>query len=227
MTTTINASNSGGGGLVQTADASGVLALQTAGTTAVTIDASQNVGIGTSSPGVKLDVTGSIRASVNVTSAADFIGGGASGYAALYANGSGGLVICRGSSSTNQIELYTNGSERARIDSSGNLLFNSGYGSVATAYGCRAWVYYNGSQAILGSANVTSLTINGTGDVVVNLTTNMPDANYAVTAATNEESATPRIINATQNAINNFRLVTWNLSSAKVNNSYNYAAIFR
>jgi hypothetical protein len=43
MTTTINASNSGSGGLVQTADASGVLALQTAGTTAVTIDTSQNV----------------------------------------------------------------------------------------------------------------------------------------------------------------------------------------
>ena len=43
MTTTINASNSGSGGLVQTADASGILALQTAGTTAVTIDASQNV----------------------------------------------------------------------------------------------------------------------------------------------------------------------------------------
>jgi len=43
MTTTINASNSGSGGLVQTADASGVLALQTAGTTAVTISASQVV----------------------------------------------------------------------------------------------------------------------------------------------------------------------------------------
>ena len=42
MTTTINASNSGSGGLIQTADASGILALQTAGTTAVTIDASQN-----------------------------------------------------------------------------------------------------------------------------------------------------------------------------------------
>jgi hypothetical protein len=42
MTTTINASNSGSGGLIQTADASGILALQTAGTTAVTINASQN-----------------------------------------------------------------------------------------------------------------------------------------------------------------------------------------
>ena len=45
MTTTINASNSGSGGLVQTADASGVLALQTAGVTAVTVDASQNAAL--------------------------------------------------------------------------------------------------------------------------------------------------------------------------------------
>ena len=48
MTTTINASTSSG--LVNTADTSGILQLQTAGTAAVTIDASQNVGIGTSSP---------------------------------------------------------------------------------------------------------------------------------------------------------------------------------
>jgi len=41
MTSTINASTTAG--LVQTADTSGVLALQTAGTTAVSIDASQNV----------------------------------------------------------------------------------------------------------------------------------------------------------------------------------------
>ena len=47
MTTTINASTTAG--LVNTADTSGVLALQTAGTTAVTVDASQNVGIGTGS----------------------------------------------------------------------------------------------------------------------------------------------------------------------------------
>ena len=42
MTTTINASNSGSGGLLQTADASGILALQTAGTTALTLSATQN-----------------------------------------------------------------------------------------------------------------------------------------------------------------------------------------
>lgn len=46
MTTTINASTSAG--LVQTADTSGVLALQTAGTTALTINSTQAIGVGSS-----------------------------------------------------------------------------------------------------------------------------------------------------------------------------------
>jgi len=43
MTTTLNASTAGAGGFIATGDNSGSLALQTAGTTAVTIDTSQNV----------------------------------------------------------------------------------------------------------------------------------------------------------------------------------------
>ena len=46
MTTTLNASTAGAGGFIATSDNSGVLALQTAGTTAITVDTSQNVGIG-------------------------------------------------------------------------------------------------------------------------------------------------------------------------------------
>jgi hypothetical protein len=46
MAVTLNASNSGTGGLSVTSDATGNLAFQTAGTTAVTVDTSQNVGIG-------------------------------------------------------------------------------------------------------------------------------------------------------------------------------------
>ena len=50
-------------------------------------------------------------------------------------------------------------------DASANIQFNSGYGSVATAYGCRAWVNFNGTGtvAIRGSGNVTSITDNGRG----------------------------------------------------------------
>jgi hypothetical protein len=76
------------------------------------------------------------------------------------------------------------GAEAMRIDSSANLQFNSGYGSVATAYGCRAWVNFNGTGtvAIRASGNVSSITDNGTGDYTVNFTTALPDANYAVNA---------------------------------------------
>jgi hypothetical protein len=67
------------------------------------------------------------------------------------------------------------------IDNNSNLLFNSGYGSAATAYGCRAWVNFNGTGtvAIREDGNVSSITDNGTGKYTVNFTTAMPDANYA------------------------------------------------
>jgi hypothetical protein len=70
----------------------------------------------------------------------------------------------------------------ASLSSSGNFSFNSGYGSVATAYACRAWVNFNGTGtvAIRASGNVSSITDNGTGDYTVNFTTAMPDANYSL-----------------------------------------------
>lgn len=47
MASIINASSSGSGGIVQTADASGVLQLQTNGTVALNVDTSANISIGT------------------------------------------------------------------------------------------------------------------------------------------------------------------------------------
>jgi len=78
--------------------------------------------------------------------------------------------------------------ERMRLTSAGDLLFNSGYGSVATAYGCRAWVNFNGTGtvAIREDGNVSSITDNGTGDYDVNFTTAMPDANYSAVATSNQ-----------------------------------------
>jgi len=56
MASIINANTSGG--LISTGDTSGQLQLQTAGTTALTVDSSQNVGVGTTSPSANLHVKG-------------------------------------------------------------------------------------------------------------------------------------------------------------------------
>jgi len=82
------------------------------------------------------------------------------------------------------ITLQNNGTNAVTVDS-GNLQFNSGYGSVATAYGCRAWVSFNGTgtPAIRASGNVSSITDNGTGDYTINFTNAMPDINYCAALA--------------------------------------------
>lgn len=80
------------------------------------------------------------------------------------------------------LTFETSSVERFKVDDSGNISFNSGYGSSAVAYGCRAWVNFNGqgTVAIRDSGNVSSITDNATGDYTVNFTTAMPDANYSV-----------------------------------------------
>ena len=72
-------------------------------------------------------------------------------------------------------------SEKMRVTSAGDLKFNSGYGSTATAYGCRARVNFNGTStvAIRASGNVSSITDNAVGDYTINFTTAMPDVNYS------------------------------------------------
>jgi len=98
----------------------------------------------------------------------------------INADTSDGLKLT--SDTSGQIDFQSAGSTKATIDTSGNLKFDSGFGSVGTAYGCRAWVNFNGTGtvAIRDSGNVTSITDNGTGNYTVNFTTAMPDANYSV-----------------------------------------------
>jgi hypothetical protein len=94
-----------------------------------------------------------------------------------------------------RIGFAEGGVQVGEFDASGNFRFNSGYGSAAVAYGCRAWVNFNGTGtvAIRASGNVSSITDNGTGDYTVNFTTAMPDTNY-IGIGTQRTAATGSIL---------------------------------
>ena len=82
-----------------------------------------------------------------------------------------------------RIGFAEGGVQVGEFDASGNFLMNSGYGSAAVAYGCRAWVNFDGTTSpgtIQASGNVSSVTRENTGRYIVNLTTAMPDASYSV-----------------------------------------------
>jgi hypothetical protein len=98
-------------------------------------------------------------------------------------NGTSNVSI---SSSNGAIAASTNGTSALNITTGQLLQFNSGFGSVATAYGCRVWVNFNGTGtvAIRASGNVSSITDNGVGDYTVNFTTALTDANYSANVGT-------------------------------------------
>ena len=105
------------------------------------------------------------------------------------------IGIQRTAANTADIFFYTNGgasssTERLRIGSGGNLKFNSGFGSVTTVYGCRAWIQLNqgGSQSITGSGGVSSITDEGTGMTKIVFTTAMPDDNFAMVGGAQQSS---------------------------------------
>jgi hypothetical protein len=88
MASIINADTSGG--LKTTADTSGVLQLQTASTTALTVNASQQVGIGTTSPSTNLYVTGAGSGTFGAYNDPLIVKG--SSYSLLYVNGTNGVA---------------------------------------------------------------------------------------------------------------------------------------
>ena len=65
----------------------------------------------------------------------------------------------------------------------GNLSFNSGYGSTEVAYGCRAWglaTWSGGTPTLAASGGLSSITDLGTGNMRWNLSITLPDTNYSV-----------------------------------------------
>jgi len=116
-----------------------------------------------------------------------------------------------------------------------NFQFNSGYGSNATAYGCRAWVNFEGTSpySIRSSGNVSSISFVTTGTYTVNLSTALTDTNYTVvcnsdnitTGSTSGTYCVPH--NGTSPTTSTFRIRTLSSTPASINRDYVGVAVFR
>jgi len=109
------------GGIATEGDSSNELKIQTDGTDAISIDGSQVVTF--AAPIVFPAGTASTPA---ITTTGDTNTG-------IFFPGADRIGFAEG------------GAQCGEFDASGNFQFNSGFGSVATAYGCRAWVNFNGT----------------------------------------------------------------------------------
>lgn len=226
MPSTISAGTTAGTAIAIAGDTTGNLAFQTNGTTtAMTIDTSQRVGIGTTTPSSNLVVNGTTATQFDLLT-------NGTRYFTAYTDAT--QVILGGIQNT-IFSFRQNDVERMQLDTSGNLRFNSGYGSVATAYGTRAWVNFVGSSgAINSSGGVSSVTRNGTGDYSVNFSFTFPDANYAGTGMGRRNSSAQRAVlmvmnnTATYNQFTTYaRFYTMLNDSATVEDPifFNYTAV--
>jgi hypothetical protein len=127
-----------------------------------------------------LTLTPTTNVNINIANSSASFGAGNVSFPSIAASGDLNTGIFFSAADT--IDFAEGGTATGQFDSSGNFKFNSGYGSVATAYGCRAWVNFNGTGtvAIRASGNVSSITDLATGTYTVNLTTAIVDANYAI-----------------------------------------------
>jgi hypothetical protein len=134
------------------------LSLQTAGTTRISVlNSNGNVGIGSTSPGVKLDVTGAIRSSTGLTVSSGRVDIGSTGSNYAAASGDWNFNLLINSQDTSSIGFHDSGHSVGMIKYLGNLFTiggDAGWGA--------ATVYMPGSVGIGTASPSQLLHVNGT-----------------------------------------------------------------
>ena len=169
----------------------------------VAIDASGNVGIRTTSPSHLLHVLATAAGETTVKFESNQAG---AMFVALDVDTDRDCLLQFQEAGTTRWDIFMNGSSgtnpllirddggvtQGSFDQSGNFKFNSGYGSAATAYACRAWAKFQGSGTVGLSqgGNVSTVGDNGTGDYTVNFSTAMPDVDYCAVTSGHENIGT-------------------------------------
>jgi hypothetical protein len=215
-------------------------------------NASGNVGIGTSSPATKLDVSGpasvtsftgttklgfTTRGSTGATdySGIDFIGNNqVNPVARIAVLSEGGGSSLRFGTSNNYASGITNTAMAIAADGSQSSVIPGG-STLYPEFKCRAWVNFDGTgtPTIRASGNVSSITDNATGNYTVNFTTAMPDANYGFSvtsgwngaAASDETTAGP--INSGGLTTSSFRFFVTTGGGGAVDVTFVSVQIFR
>jgi hypothetical protein len=173
MASIISAGTTSGTALNMAGDTSGQLQLATNGsTTAVTIDTSQNVGIGTASSVQKLTVWGAGTLPSEIPNTQLLVGrtdGFANAGIALVTNAANASSLTFGSTASptlgrieydntnNYMRFYTNSSERMRIDSSGNLLVGATTRTGISGLFGKLYVETSTSDAVQGLYNTGAI----------------------------------------------------------------------
>jgi hypothetical protein len=169
--------------------------VSTANATAITIDSSENVGIGQTSPSALLhtdkasSITNGLIPSLRVDShttgtAANGVGTSIEFYGSMTGQagvelGKVGFENSNVSGAHGDFVVYTRPNaavvERLKITSDGRGL---------SQFTAKAWVNLNqqGTQAIRDSHNVSSITDSGTGETTTNFANNLANANYSASA---------------------------------------------
>jgi len=137
--------------------------------TAITIDSSEKVGIGTSSPSYLLDLHQTANEAFRIKTS------GANSYAGMFLENDAqkwGISVAGAEGDALRIYDHTTGAERLKLT-------NDGRG--VSQFTAKAWVNFNGTGtvAINDSHNVSSITDNATSDYTVNFANAMANANYA------------------------------------------------